>query len=188
MLQLLVAVKQCHENGVCHGKSCFNWNPTLEMHFLHWCYKLFAFLLLFKVISSVRMCWLLPPIGFTLLTLHLSNPLTFHMMTPLISLFSLTLVDEDSVILHLRFVLFPSYMSILFVLWYFLFQMLLTSSLSFFHSFFVWGCGMSEILWTWRGDAGGTRYPLKTLYGYIRCRVSIFFCKILNLEEGVLVF
>lgn len=115
MLQLLVAVKQCHENGVCHGKSCFNWNPTLEMHFLHWCYKLFAFLLLFKVISSVRMCWLLPPIGFTLLTLHLSNPLTFHMMTPLISLFSLTLVDEDSVILHLRFLLFPPSMSILFV-------------------------------------------------------------------------
>ena len=54
---------------------------------------------------SVRMCWSLLGIGFTLLTLHPSNQLTFPMMTLRISPFSLTLEEEDSVILHLRLVL-----------------------------------------------------------------------------------
>ena len=39
MLQLLVAVKQCHENGVCHGKSWFNWIQPLIVNAMHWCYK-----------------------------------------------------------------------------------------------------------------------------------------------------
>jgi hypothetical protein len=59
----------------------------------------------FQVILSVRMCWSLLGIGFTLPTLHPSNPLTFPMMTLRISPSSLTLEEEDSVILHLRLVL-----------------------------------------------------------------------------------
>lgn len=59
----------------------------------------------FQVILSVRMCWSHLGIGFTLPTLHPSNPLTFPMTTLRISPFSLTLEEEDSVILHLRLVL-----------------------------------------------------------------------------------
>lgn len=51
------------------------------------------------------MCWSHLGIGFTLPTLHPSNLLTFPMMTLRISPFSLTLEEEDSVILHLRLVL-----------------------------------------------------------------------------------
>ena len=36
---LLVAVKQCHEKGVCHGKSWFNWIQPLIVNAMHWCYK-----------------------------------------------------------------------------------------------------------------------------------------------------
>lgn len=28
-VQLVLAVKQCHEKGVCHGKSCTDWNLSL---------------------------------------------------------------------------------------------------------------------------------------------------------------
>lgn len=53
---------------------------------------------------------------------------------------------------------------------------------------YVFSLFLSEILWTWRGDAGGTRYPLKAINGYICCRVSIPCCKNLDLAENVLVF
>lgn len=58
--------------------------------------------LILKVILSVRMCWLLPGIGFTWPTLRHLNQRTFLMMIHLISLSSLTLEEEGFVILHLR--------------------------------------------------------------------------------------
>lgn len=58
-----------------------------------------------QVILSVRMSWSLLGIGFILRTLRPSNPLTYPMMTLLISPFSLIPEEEDSVILHLRLVL-----------------------------------------------------------------------------------
>lgn len=106
VVQLLLAVKQCHEKGICHGEcsimreGCFC-SYSILMTGFHLC----SFGLL-QVTLSVKMCWLLPGIGSILLTLHPLSQLTFLMMILRISPSFLTLEEGGSVILHLRFFFF----------------------------------------------------------------------------------
>ena len=105
VVQLLFAVKQSHENGVCHGELAYlSISSIAIVHAILGIVRKFREIL--QVILSVRMCSSLPGIGFTLLTLLPSNRLIFPMMIPLISPFSSTLEEEGDVILLRRLVLF----------------------------------------------------------------------------------
>lgn len=103
-LQLLVAVKQSHERGVCHGETASIWKCIFFL-FLLFVSQGNSFIF-FQGTLNVRMCWSLLGTGFTLPIMHHLNPRIFHMMILLISHFSLILVEEGDVILHLRFVPF----------------------------------------------------------------------------------